>query len=50
VLLPAAVEVLGRRAWWPTSRSAPHPEDQVAAEANGDGRLFPGREKVPTEA
>jgi RND superfamily putative drug exporter len=50
VLLPAAVEVLGRRAWWPTSRSAPHPEDQVAAEANGDGRFLPGREKVPTEA
>ena len=25
VLLPAAVEVLGRRGWWPTSRSAPPP-------------------------
>ncbi len=25
VLLPAAVEVLGRAAWWPTSRKAPHP-------------------------
>jgi RND superfamily putative drug exporter len=25
VLLPAAVEVLGRRSWWPTSRAAPTP-------------------------
>jgi RND superfamily putative drug exporter len=25
VLLPAAVEILGRWSWWPTSRKAPHP-------------------------
>jgi putative drug exporter of the RND superfamily len=25
VLLPAAVEVLGRRSWWPTSSAAPLP-------------------------
>jgi uncharacterized membrane protein YdfJ with MMPL/SSD domain len=40
VLLPAAMELLGRRAWWPTSRNAPHPPDQRPADSNGHGRLF----------
>jgi putative drug exporter of the RND superfamily len=33
VLLPAATEVLGRAAWWPTSRSAPHPPQEATAPA-----------------
>jgi RND superfamily putative drug exporter len=40
VLLPAAVEVLGRAAWWPTSRSAPHPKDAPPGGSNGHGRPF----------
>jgi X-X-X-Leu-X-X-Gly heptad repeat protein len=31
VLLPAAVELLGRWCWWPTSRHAPHPEPPTAS-------------------
>ena len=31
VLLPAAVEILGRWSWWPTSRNAPHGDEPVAA-------------------
>jgi X-X-X-Leu-X-X-Gly heptad repeat protein len=36
VLLPAAVELLGRRSWWPTSRhapAAPAPEDRATPPA-----------------
>ena len=40
VLLPAAVEVLGRRVWWPTSRSAPPPPEEPTAPARLRGRLF----------
>jgi hypothetical protein len=47
--LPAAVELLGRRAWWPTSRSAPHPPEKGAAATNGGGRFTPRREGVPTK-
>ena len=40
VLLPAAMELLGRRAWWPTSRSAPHPQEGPPSGSNGHGRPF----------
>ena len=54
VLLPAAVEVLGRAGWWPSSRSAPHPQDEPPegpppAPSNGRGRLFRRRRKAPAE-
>ncbi len=49
VLLPAAVELLGRRAWWPTSRSAPHPPDEPAGTTSGDGRYAPSPEEVATK-
>jgi putative drug exporter of the RND superfamily len=31
VLLPAAVEILGRAGWWPSSRHAPHPPETPEA-------------------
>jgi X-X-X-Leu-X-X-Gly heptad repeat protein len=49
VLLPAAVELLGRRAWWPTSKSAPHPPDEDVPGANGHGRFWPRREQARGE-
>ena len=39
VLLPAAVELLGRAGWWPGSRSAPHPPEEPPAPTDGDGQL-----------
>jgi RND superfamily putative drug exporter len=48
VLLPAAVELLGRRAWWPTSRSAPHPPEEPKAPTNGGGQFAPGEQEVVT--
>lgn len=49
VLLPAAVELLGRRAWWPTSRSAPHPPKEPKAPTNGGGRFAPREQDVVTK-
>jgi RND superfamily putative drug exporter len=49
VLLPAAVELLGRRAWWPTSRSAPHPPAEPGLATNGQGRFTPSREQKATK-
>ena len=48
VLLPAAVELFGRSAWWPTSRSAPHPQGEAPAPSNGRG-LFHRRPKPTVE-
>jgi RND superfamily putative drug exporter len=50
VLLPAAVELLGRRIWWPTSKSAPHPpEPPHGPGANGHPEI-PAEEAVFTQA
>ncbi|MBN1530025.1 MAG: MMPL family transporter [Thermoleophilaceae bacterium] len=49
VLLPAAVEVLGRRGWWPTSRSAPPPPAVPAEPAPPAPEPAPERE-VPVGA
>jgi putative drug exporter of the RND superfamily len=50
VLLPAAVELLGRRAWWPTSRSAPDPSAPPPTGADGQGRLSPRRSRETAKA
>jgi X-X-X-Leu-X-X-Gly heptad repeat protein len=50
VLLPAAVEILGRAAWWPTSRSAPHPQDEPPAPAGRRPGLFRRSAKAPAKA
>jgi putative drug exporter of the RND superfamily len=50
VLLPAAVELLGRRIWWPTSRSAPYPsEPPHGPDANGHPQI-PAEEAVASQA
>jgi putative drug exporter of the RND superfamily len=46
VLLPAAVEVLGRRAWWPTSRSAPPAPEAPGPPPKARRRRFRRRAKV----
>jgi putative drug exporter of the RND superfamily len=50
VLLPAAVEVLGRRAWWPTSPSVPPPQEEPPAPAGRRSGPFRRRAKAPAEA
>ena len=50
VLLPAAVEVLGRAGWWPTSRSAPHPQAEPPAPAGRRRGLFRRSAKAPAKA
>jgi putative drug exporter of the RND superfamily len=51
VLLPAAVELLGRRIWWPTSKSAPQPpQPPVAPSGNGQARVPPAERPVVTKA
>jgi RND superfamily putative drug exporter len=42
VLLPAAVELLGRRAWWPTAASPPPPAESPPP---APGARFPRREE-----
>ena len=44
VLLPAAVEVLGRASWWPASRRAPHPPHEEPPRAEPPRHV----ETVPT--
>jgi putative drug exporter of the RND superfamily len=39
VLLPAAVAVLGRRSWWPLSRTAPGPPSAEPPPAPSDARF-----------
>lgn len=48
VLLPAAMELLGRRAWWPTSKSAPHPPGEPPVAGNGHGRFRANATREPT--
>jgi RND superfamily putative drug exporter len=50
VLLPAAVELLGRRGWWPGSRSAPQPQEPPTQDLNGVGPTAPAEDRVTARA